>query len=631
MGIRLQKAIFHNRAPFEHLELNFQDSNISVLSGINGRGKTTILSHIVDAFYEMAKKGFVNEFEGKNNKFYKISSSMQAINQDKCSFVYLRFINEEKEIDFLDFINNCTEDEYDDLIPLENKIPFKNIKKHLNEYKYTKEVFVEEKIVKDIFFTNLLTYFPAYRYEQPNYLNDPYKINLNFTLNNDFNGYLYNPIEVVSDLPNIANWILDVVLDNFLDKKQSLPGNRLWIDLSELISSLLFSKINCRSTFVLGNRRNGAARLSIFKVDDNNQKSLLYPSIFSLSSGEAALLCIFAELLKQSDKIEQNCNNITGIVLIDEVDKHLHIKLQKEVLPKLFLLFPNIQFIVSSHSPFLNMGLADEKKLKTTIFDLDNDGIPTDAETNDLYQEVYSMMIDKNNQFAKAYKELKQKVDTASRTLIITEGKTDAKHIQNAFARLNLKVLDADFLDVENIENGDRTLFNRLKEFSILKRPNKIIGIFDRDKEDILKDLNDTADKYKSFGNNVYAFAIPLVNEDEYGKSISIEHYYHRKDLLKLDSNQRRLFLGEEFYESGNSKDGNYQTKISQIQNKVKINGVIDEKVYEKSDLEMKTNIALTKDNFSDLVSNSEYSKDFDFSNFKRIYDILKEIIEDVE
>ena len=101
-----------------------------------------------------------------------------------------KFINEEKEIDFLDFINNCTEDEYDDLIPLENKIPFKNIKKHLNEYKYTKEVFVEEKIVKDIFFTNLLTYFPAYRYEQPNYLNDPYKINLNFTLNNDFNGYL---------------------------------------------------------------------------------------------------------------------------------------------------------------------------------------------------------------------------------------------------------------------------------------------------------------------------------------------------------------------------------------------------------------------------------------------------------
>lgn len=44
---------------------------------------------------------------------------------------------------------------------------------------------------------------------------------------------------------------------------------------------------------------------------------------------------------------------MTGIVLIDEVDKHLHITLHFSILPKLFELFPNIQFIVSSHSPFL--------------------------------------------------------------------------------------------------------------------------------------------------------------------------------------------------------------------------------------------------------------------------------------
>ena len=36
MGIRLQKAIFHNRAPFEHLELNFGDENVAILSGIEG-------------------------------------------------------------------------------------------------------------------------------------------------------------------------------------------------------------------------------------------------------------------------------------------------------------------------------------------------------------------------------------------------------------------------------------------------------------------------------------------------------------------------------------------------------------------------------------------------------------------
>lgn len=627
MGIRLQKAIFHNRAPFEHLELDFQDSNISVLSGINGRGKTTILSHIVDAFYEMAKKGFQNEFENKANKFYRVSSPYLNFSSSKASFVYFRFDIDGTIIDYLDVRNICTETEYNEAIKIDNKIMFSAFENKLKRTRCVKHVSILDEISEKIFSNNIMTYFPSYRYEQPNYLNEPYKININFKLDMEFNGYLPNPIEVVSDLPNIANWILDVVLDNRIYEKD-LNTEKMIMQLQKVISFILSSKFNKTVRFGIGVRQEGIARIQIL---DNTNNNTLYPSVFGLSSGEAALLCIFGELLKQSDKIFKKCENVTGIVLIDEADKHLHIKLQKEVLPKLFTLFPNIQFIISSHSPFLNMGLADENTLKTTIFDLDHDGISTNAESNDLYQEVYSMMIDKNIHYAQAYKELKSKVDASSKTLIITEGKTDAKHIKNAFSRLGLDALEADFIDIENVENGDRTLFNRLKDFSILKRPNKIIGIFDRDKDDILRDLNDGIDEYKSFGNNVYAFAIPLVNKNEYGDKISIEHYYQKKDLLKPDSNKRRLFLGDEFYDSGNSKDGNYQTKISQIQNKIKVNGIIDEKVYKKTDLEMKINIALTKNDFSKLVSDFEYSKDFDFSDFQKIYDILKKIIEKVE
>ena len=53
MAFYLEKAIFINRAPFEHLELDFNEKGINVLTAINGKGKTTILSHIVDAFYEL--------------------------------------------------------------------------------------------------------------------------------------------------------------------------------------------------------------------------------------------------------------------------------------------------------------------------------------------------------------------------------------------------------------------------------------------------------------------------------------------------------------------------------------------------------------------------------------------------
>lgn len=45
--------------------------------------------------------------------------------------------------------------------------------------------------------------------------------------------------------------------------------------------------------------------------------------------------------------------DLPGIVLIDEIELHLHIAWQKKVLPFLIKVFPNLQFIVATHSPFV--------------------------------------------------------------------------------------------------------------------------------------------------------------------------------------------------------------------------------------------------------------------------------------
>ena len=45
--------------------------------------------------------------------------------------------------------------------------------------------------------------------------------------------------------------------------------------------------------------------------------------------------------------------DLPGIVLIDEIEQHLHIAWQKRILPFLVKVFPNIQFIVATHSPFV--------------------------------------------------------------------------------------------------------------------------------------------------------------------------------------------------------------------------------------------------------------------------------------
>ena len=76
MKIFVERIIIKNRAPFESLDLAFNENEIAVLTAVNGRGKTTILSYIVDAWYEMVRPHFRNEFKGKENEYYRISSSI---------------------------------------------------------------------------------------------------------------------------------------------------------------------------------------------------------------------------------------------------------------------------------------------------------------------------------------------------------------------------------------------------------------------------------------------------------------------------------------------------------------------------------------------------------------------------
>ena len=647
MSFNLVKAIFINRAPFVHMVLDFKEKGINVLSAINGNGKTTILSHITDAFYELARKVFHNEFEGRENKYYRVSSSLYNINLATPSFVYLRFECNEEYIDYVDIRNKCTEEQYNSVITIDSKIEFAQIRNALynsNNIKYWS--LNDEKKIKDIFSNSVLTYFPSYRYETPSYLNNPYTIKLDYAIKSKFEGYLENQIEVVSDLPTLANWFLDVLLDMKLKEETRLlrDGNNflpitissaektcLWDNLNRIVSSALSSKhYEGIVRLGIGTRNSGSTRIAIINDVPQKTPKCICPSIFNLSAGELSLISIFGEILRQADNNHNNIqlNNINGIVLIDEVDKHLHITLQNEILPKLFELFPNIQFIVSSHSPFLNMGLADTLLERSQIIDLDNNGIACFPTNNKLYKEVYDMMIGENQRYADKYNDLVSKIESNSKPIIITEGKTDYRHIRNAINKLGRKDIDVDFYEVPD-DWGDSKLQSMLDNLSKIKQRKIVIGIFDRDSKIYLEYLDVEHQQYKTFGNsNVYAFAIPLVNENVYGESISIEHYYQKEDLLKEDMNHRRLFLGQEFYPSGNSIDGQYQTKISQIKHKVEINGIIDDKVFLSTDLQQRTNVALTKKSFVDLIeSDAEYAKNFDYNEFNWIIDIIQDII----
>lgn len=623
--MKIEKAIFINRAPFKKVEFDFLESGVNVLSGINGRGKTTVISHIVDAFYEMARKSFINTFEGKENKFYRYSSDLFNYAASSYSLFYARFKEEDKCIDYIDCRGKMTEGEYNEIVLLENKIPYKNINLSLERNNCIKSFHTsKEDEVVEIFNHNILTYFPSYRYEQPGYLNDPYKVNVGFNINSAFSGELPNPIEVVSDLNGLAIWFMDVILDSKLYSNRQ--ASRLLINnLNRIVSASLKSKLGMDTRLGIGPRENTASRIAIAEQNGN----LLYPTIFNISSGESALICMFGEILKQANKLEM-VMDVPGIVLIDEVDKHLHIRLQKEILPQLFELFPNIQFIVSSHSPFLNMGLADKNINRTRCFDLDNNALECMPVNNQLYSEVYDMFINENNRYAEKLRLMEDKVAALCKPLVITEEKTDIKHILKAKEVLGIN-LDFDIIDSASQPDGDDNLKKLLNHLAKIKQLHKIIGIFDCDISKTVSEMHPDGNSYKDYGNGVYGFTIP-VPEDRVKNGqtgISIEYLYSDAEIKSpVNDYGHRLFFGTEFSRKSMSHNEDNRLTLSKPNGKgedkiLENNG--GQAVYDEED----NNCLAKKDDFAEAIKNGFiHISNESWNHFKPIFELLSEIMQ---
>ncbi len=140
-----------------------------------------------------------------------------------------------------------------------------------------------------------------------------------------------------------------------------------------------------------------------FNILQTNRK----PFDFStLSDGYSAIFNIFTELMMRMERHKAKIYDLQGIVLIDEIETHLHVELQKKILPFLTSFFPNIQFVVTTHSPFILNSISN-----TVIYDLEKhireedfsayayDGIVETYLDTNKYSEITKNKLDK-------YKEL---------------------------------------------------------------------------------------------------------------------------------------------------------------------------------------------------------------------------------
>lgn len=212
---------------------------------------------------------------------------------------------------------------------------------------------------------------------------------------------------------------------------------------------------------------------------------------------------------------------------------------------------------------------------------------------------------------------------------ILTEGKTDWKHLKSALQKLrhngNFTDLEIEFEEYESdIQMGDAELLNICRTYSKTLQPRLTICIFDRDNSEIVRKVTGANGKlYKNWGNNVYSFALPIPDHRSDNSEISIEFYYKDSEIKQSDSVGRRLFINNEF-DHVSTRHITEDLVCSDRKKLRKSIAIIDNDVFDKDN----KNIALPKGHFAQYIleGESEY-KDFDVSEFKKIFSVIEEIV----
>ncbi|WP_323145889.1 AAA family ATPase [Pseudomonas marginalis] len=175
-----------------------------------------------------------------------------------------------------------------------------------------------------------------------------------------------NWADASANLKLFESWLIGKTLERLQRMSRSESSNKFDDEL-QLINSVL--------TLALPNTKGIEYDLEIrgLLVHLDNNKSLPFSS---LSDGQRGMLALVADIARRMCLLNPHMGgkvleNTTGIVVIDELDIHLHPGWQRTIAPTLKKAFPKIQFIAASHSPQIIGSLKPEEVI------LLNDGDPS--------------------------------------------------------------------------------------------------------------------------------------------------------------------------------------------------------------------------------------------------------------
>ena len=645
-----------------NLDLPFDDQGTPlpvVLVGTNGSGKTLLLANILDSFIEMKRQIFTRLKEVATNDYLKIGQKSYINVDADTSHINVTFSLDNNNFSYVDTITNLT---HSDFITKYSSSPFKGL--DTNNQKFKEDGFFRDLIhfnkndIQKEWKSSVICYFPHSRYDHPAWLTKSYDVG--FKISENFLGQDSESIIKKSNIQEVESWLLDVLLDQALYERprQQLhikAGNDQYIPVlgfleaggknssilkavNDILTTILKEKFPDIQYVRIGASKKHARQVSVILHYPNGQEKVIARKFSYLSSGESLLISLFGSILKSFDfKADDKIANISGIVVIDEIDLHLHLSMMRKTLPKLIKLFPKIQFIFSTHSPFLLLGLKEIVGDRFSLVEMPS-GRQIDVQDFDETRAAYDVFVRGYNDFYDTYNSLKETLAKSTKPLIITEGKTDWKHIKNALTHFKRKGkytdLDVDFLEYgSKTDMGDIALEQLCMQYSKMAQPRKIICVFDLDNRKIIPKVSTDENSYKNWNNNVYSFCISKPSHREEYENISIEFYYTDTELRTKDPDSNtRLFFSNEVNEvttkelTSNGKEKSYQLLQTPIAIKEKFKKVIDKDCALIKDSNG-TGIAHSKSAYADKVySNSVGYDSFKLDSFKAIIDEIEKI-----
>ena len=370
-----------NYGPIDHLDiaLPFEEETPKpvVLVGENGSGKSIVLSHIVNGLIAAKDAAFPGSPEIESGRVYKLRSSSYIKSGSEYYFARVDF---EDDLFVTELRTRKSKEEYEPapIEPFELGIQdaWNNLEPKKSDYFFAADSLPNnESIVQGLFANRCVLYFPPNRFEDPAWLNED---NLNAQAQymdlKHIEGQTERRVINYSPLHDNQKWLFEVVYDQVAFEMQT--GNRslattqgnvtvpvflgYFGDATSVynMALLIVQTITRRqdARFGIGRRLNRVVSLT------SDATGGIGPNIFQLSSGETSLLNLFLSILRDFDLSGtpfSQMADIRGIVVVDEIDLHLHVVYQREILPKLIRMFPNVQFVVTSHSPLFILGMQE--------------------------------------------------------------------------------------------------------------------------------------------------------------------------------------------------------------------------------------------------------------------------------